>query len=319
MLPNSFQSCSRAENLQIASFNVERRNLEDQIHQLESTNASLKRNYEEELYEYEALKFNLGETLEKLDNLQSNFDEKEVHLKSLNCTKKQLEVKHEKSCSELSRLKDEVGELSKDLNQARLCIKTLKKEAKESNSNHQKVVKRNEDTIENLKEYKSQKMSEEKDFKLKEKKLNKRIKTLDEREAQYKLIKDDEKKEVLEKVVTNNNNETVEDKSISFPAVNFREVITMASYNYANNISTFPSIVSHWIPPPPFTSSVLVPSLEVESSSTEIETIFGGTIVRENRTRVWKCDSCDQTYPGGYTMDQALHMDEHRKKTIDGK
>ena len=314
MFPNSLKSCSRADNIQISSFNVERRNLEDKIHQLESTNASLRRNYEEELYECEALKIKLDETLEKLENLQSNFNEKEVDLESLKYTKKQLEIKHEKTCSEQSRLKGEVGELTKELAQASVCIKTLKKEAKETHANHQKVVKRNNDTIENLNKYKSQKLSEEKDLKIKEKKLNKRIKNLEEREAQDDLIKGAKKEKVLARDAINNNNKTDGSKPIPFPSANFRESITMVSYNSVNNISTFPSIVAHCLPPQASSSSVQEPSLEVEKSFTEIESIFGGTIVRKNRSKVWKCDSCNQTYPGGYTLDQALHNDDHRKK-----
>ena len=35
----------------------------------------------------------------------------------------------------------------------------------------------------------------------------------------------------------------------------------------------------------------------------------------ENKLRVWKCELCEQTYPMGYTMDQAIHRREHLKET----
>ena len=46
-------------------------------------NVTLKMNYERDIYESEAIKSRLNETLDRLANLQANFDEKETCLQKL--------------------------------------------------------------------------------------------------------------------------------------------------------------------------------------------------------------------------------------------
>jgi hypothetical protein len=63
-------------------------------------------------------------------------------------------------------------------------IKTLNKVAKESDAEHNKIIKKKDNTIENLQHYKTLKTSEERELKIKDKKINKKLKSLGEREAQ---------------------------------------------------------------------------------------------------------------------------------------
>ena len=304
--PQSLESLPRAENVQKDTFNIEMMELKNKLHQLEYTTASYKMKYEEEVLESETLQQKLKETLNKLDNLHNLFDINDASYENLKNSKNQLEKKHEKTCSELCNVKDEVENVKKDLVQSRITIKTLRKEAKEADSKHLKVVKKNEDTIDTLQRYKVQKQSEERDFKLKERKLNRKIRSVDERETKCNLTKKDFiKTELSEANLSSNNNHIVQ---VSLPSLNYRESITMASYNYVTNITTFPSVVSHWLPLLPIPANLPPIPRKVESSR-----------LSESRSpwslrRVWKCDQCDQTFPGGSTLDQAMHMYEHKKE-----
>ena len=59
-------------------------------------------------------------------------------------------MRHEKTCSELKNVKSEVDNLKKEINQSSVIIKTLKKEAKEADSQHPEIVKKKDNTIHNL-------------------------------------------------------------------------------------------------------------------------------------------------------------------------
>ena len=56
--------------------------------------------------------------------------------------------------------------------------------AKESDAEHNKIIKKKDNTIENLQHYKTLKTSEERELKIKDKKINKKLKSLGEREEQ---------------------------------------------------------------------------------------------------------------------------------------
>ena len=148
------------------------------------------------------------------------------------------------------------------------------------------------------------KQSEEREFKLKEKKFYRKLRSVEKCETKHDSVKEVVSKEELP--VTDpccfNNNHVV---PVSSPSQNYTEFITMASYNIARNITTFPSVVSHCIPLLPEPAFRLPPlASKLESKG-----------LREARPRrLWKCDQCAQTFPQGYTADQALHMYEHRKE-----
>ena len=218
--------------------------LEAELHLLKSNNATLKMNYKEEAFESEAAKSRLNEALTRLDNLQTNFDQNVTCIENLKHAKNQIEMKHVKTCNEVKKYKDDVEDLKTELSQASVMIKTLKKEAKEADIKHHKILKKNDDTIDDLKRYKTLKQSEERDFKLKEKKLKKKLKSVDERETKIKSTRKGFIKEEIKGNELKTNNNQLEAK--------FRDSITMTSYNYPSILSTtttFPSSVSHWIPP----------------------------------------------------------------------
>jgi chromosome segregation ATPase len=115
-------------------------------------------NFEEESIECQTVSNKLKGTLESLDILQSKFSK--------------LELKHIKTCSEFKSLKYDHDGLAKDFTQSKITIKTLKKEATELISELQKTAKKKNDIIEDLMKYKADKCSEERDLKIKQKKLN---------------------------------------------------------------------------------------------------------------------------------------------------
>ena len=59
----------------------------------------------------------------------------------------------------------------------------MKKQLKEINSQHYKILKMKDKTIENLKKFKSAKDAEERDLKVKQKKINKKLKRSQERDS----------------------------------------------------------------------------------------------------------------------------------------
>ena len=143
-----------------------------------------------------------------------------------------LEMKHIKTCSDLRRLKDDYDDLTKEFIQSKISTKTLKKEAKELSSEHQKIVKEKDDTIEDLMRYKAERSSEEKDLKVKQKKLNKKLKQVEVREIKLKTIKDNlNRKEVIETDDCNNNDDL---QSLTRPSLTTNSSLftTTVSYNF---------------------------------------------------------------------------------------
>ena len=319
ILPRSFEYLPATEKFEVDDKDATIRELKVKLDQLENVNAALTRNYEEETSESETLKYELNETLARLDNLQGKFVRVELALDKLKDVKKQLETKHEKTCVELKDIKSEVDDLVKELAQSSVVIKTMKKEMKESDTQHQKAARKKDSIIEDLLRYKSLKESEEKDLKVREKKLNKKAKTLDERETKLNTKKKElNKKEILTEDPGNNNNAR-EDTTTSFE-FNFEESITMTTYNHiSSNIDNFPSVVSHWLPPPvtpqlvtPLTARPPPPPVTAPSCQPILE---ADSISRKRRIpRLWQCDYCEQSYPWGYTLDQAMHMVKHKRK-----
>ena len=106
------------------------------------------------------------------------------------------------------------------------AIKSLKKEAKDNNFKHKKIIKTKDDTIEKLLEYKIMKTSQEKGFKNKTKKLAKKLKAVEERETNLKLA--EVNLDPIQKKVDFNDNEasqeitemeTVETSTVVLPSV----------------------------------------------------------------------------------------------------
>ena len=144
-------------------------------------------------------------------------------------------MKHMKTCSDLKSLKDDYNDLTKEFTQTKISVKTLKKEAKELSSEHQKIVKKKDDIIEDLMRYKSEKSSEEKDLKVKQKKLNKKLKQVEERESKLKTLKDkSNRKEVTETDDCNNNDDvqSLNRHSLTTPLCSLRQSPTTSLWRW---------------------------------------------------------------------------------------
>jgi myosin heavy subunit len=312
LLQTFSEFCSRKENTNVGvsvseNHETKIKLLEDQVRQLEVENATLIGNYDEEILESEALTNKLNDALERLDNLQNNFSK--------------LESKHIKTCSELKSLKGEHDGLKQELTRSKIVIKTQEKETSESNKEHQKTVKKKDDTIENLTRYKTLKDSEEKELKIKERKLNKKLKQVVERESKLRLVKHDlNKNEVVTKTETSKDNDVTTRMSLTesiAPQHSLKShsdhFLTMASYNYMSNSTTFPSMVSHFLPLlPDFTPDKLLPipmskitSMRKTDSDSKSDDFHGP------KSGVWNCAHCAETFPRMSTLDQAFHKIQH--------
>ena len=152
----------------------------------------------------------LGDTTARLNNVHENFQTAEVNLGKLKAEKTSLERKHMKTCDEVKLLKSEATDLKKENSKINIALKTFKKEAKENNFEHEKVLKKNEATIQELLEFKMIKTSEENVIKKKEKKLNKKLKVIEEKEEKLKI-----EKSQVETKTDINKNETFTEENLS--------------------------------------------------------------------------------------------------------
>ena len=191
-------------------------------------------NLEEEAIECETVSNKLKGTLESLDILQSNFSK--------------LELKHIKTCSEFKSLKDDHDGLAKDFTQSKITIKTLKKEATELISEHQKTAKKKNDIIEDLMKYKADKCSEERDLKIKQKKLNKKLKQVEERECKLRTAKNNLNRKEVDEADADNNNDIAPNQTKPSLASNSRLFTTAVTYSIPRDSSSSHSMVSHWLP-----------------------------------------------------------------------
>jgi chromosome segregation ATPase len=141
-------------------------------------------------------------------------------------------MKHMKTCSDLKSLKDDYNDLTKEFTQSKISVKTLKKEAKELSSEHQKIVKKKDDIIEDLMRYKSEKSSEEKDLKVKQKKLKKKLKQVEALESKLKTLKDKSNRKEVTETDDCNNNDDVQSLNRHSLTTNSSMFTTTVSYNF---------------------------------------------------------------------------------------
>lgn len=94
-----------------------------------------------------------------------------------------------KICADLKIFKVDNNNIKKELDAKCVAIKSAVKDGKDATKSHEKDIKRLENEIKTLLEYKILKTSEEKDLKNKLKKANKKLKNLEEKEAKLLLDK----------------------------------------------------------------------------------------------------------------------------------
>ena len=122
-------------------------------------------------------------------------------VKAIEEEKRLLQVKHEKVCAEFKNLKREINELNFNSNASAVALKSAKKESKDATYRHEKKVELLEEKVKELEEFKTRKMAEEKEIKSKDRKATKKMRQIEEREAEVKL----KIKELRKKLDTNAN------------------------------------------------------------------------------------------------------------------
>ena len=228
--------------------------------------------------------------MDKLNNVQEKFGFEAEKLKALLSDKNALESRHVTTCSELKLSKSKNEELVKELKTSSVVVKNAKKDLKEESSRHEKVVFKYVEEIKALKEFKIRKCSEEKEQKRKQKKLNQKLRKVNETEeklerANVEMDTDENKNEPAPKI-----DETItpsiavsnifdifseENSSDDFDFAAKNSVVTTAS-SEASSITTYPSTVAHWLPlssPSPSDCLDLVSSTLDPSNPTTMELV----------------------------------------------
>jgi hypothetical protein len=131
-------------------------------------------------------KHGLNEAIAETSVMKFNFEKMESNLKKLKREKNDLEDKHVKTSEELKFLKSTHYELKKEKYKVNVTLKGLKKEVKENDYRQHKIIKSNEDAIEEFLAYKGLKTKEDKLIKHKKKKLDNKLK-----QVKYGEVKND--------------------------------------------------------------------------------------------------------------------------------
>ena len=126
---------------------------------------------------------NLEADLSALVEKVTVMEESEAETKSLNFENKCLKEKYETKCLEFKHLKTEIDDLNKDKNILSVALKSSKKEKQELNKEFDKKKVWYEKKILELTEFKSAKLAEEREVKIKIRKELKKSKQKAEKEA----------------------------------------------------------------------------------------------------------------------------------------
>ena len=162
-----------------------------------------------------------AQTLEAQENLNALAANK---LKAFNDEKKAIQTKHEKLCADHKILKGENVDLMKDLNALNVALKSCKKESNDTAHKNQKKVENLEAKLKDHVQFKITKELEEKDLRAKTKKLDKKLKTIQEKEAELKVARNRLDRPAIGKVGTDglgvNSVDDPENKSVNDPENN---------------------------------------------------------------------------------------------------
>ena len=168
-------------------------NLKADLDHVKHVNAELETQLEHQIKHYKSDLNHLKDANKQLAIANRNLEEAKVDvetkkIETLKADKRALEIKHEKLCAENKVLKNEKDDLNKELNVAKVALKTTRKEAKDNLQQFKKENKSLEEKIRNLLDFKNAKLSEERDLKIKMKKVEKRVKNLNEREVKLVVV-----------------------------------------------------------------------------------------------------------------------------------
>ena len=179
-------------------------------------------------------------------------------------------------------MKSEIEEIKKDLKKSDIALKSANKEIKDVSHRFEKKMEALKNENRELLEYKMIKISEAKNLKTKMKKAAKKQKILEEKEAKIEIEKLRQervkhfkfKSEDILNVEENNNPEKAEDQTKeSTPH-------TISTSYYNADISTYPSMVSHWRPPNPDTPTFTEYHRRVLKSSGNKLSILDGLLMK---------------------------------------
>ena len=132
---------------------------------------------------------------EKLTESKNNIDTIVAQkVKAISDEKKSLQIKHERVVADLKCVKNENSDAQKHIKHLEVALKSSQKEIKEVVGTHNKKISGFEIRINDLQNYKIDKMSEEKELKTKIKKVDKKLKTLAQKEAEIKIEKSELKR-----------------------------------------------------------------------------------------------------------------------------
>ena len=115
-------------------------------------------------------------------------------------------------------------------------------------SEHQKTAKKKNNIIEDLMKYKADKCSEERDLKIKQRKLNKKLKQVEERECKLRTAKNNLNRKEVDEADADNNNDIVQNQTKPSLASNSRLFTTAVTYSIPRDSSSSHSMVSRWLP-----------------------------------------------------------------------
>ena len=129
---------------------------------------SLKEKYEGEVNDHEVTRENLTNLKTQMENLHNHTDHLVAEkVKVINDEKRGLQIKHEKTCSDFKILQNENVDLTKEVNQLKVALRSAAKEFRDEAYKNTKKVDALESKIKDLYEFKKVKAAEEKELKIK--------------------------------------------------------------------------------------------------------------------------------------------------------
>ena len=142
--------------------------------------------------------------------------------------KRQLQIKHEKVCSDIKHLKQENADLRKDLGSTNVALKAARKQVQEESKKSEKDMLVLNTNVENLQHYKNLKIAEEKESRQKIKKVKKKLKQVTEKEAMIQVEKDQMARNMVKskKVSSGSSSETDTKKHLDAFAINPEKAIS---------------------------------------------------------------------------------------------
>ena len=258
---------------------------------LSSQNEAIKNKFEESVSECEKL-HNLVIGHERtVEILHNKLDQADISNKA---DLKTLSVRNEKLVVENKQLKNEREDFIKEINKTNVALKSSQKDLKEASHRFDKKTKELENKLSVLMEFKVMKTSEEKELKVKHKKIEKKMRVVEEKEAKLTVerkkferdqelysrnlqnvsdddnhnVKDDGTEDSDYKVFRKHDQTSLNPASCSDLDPNVLLPVNpsfTSTTSYCNtldipnnaNIASYPSMVTHWLPPQTFYSDLL--------------------------------------------------------------